>query len=208
MTKRHTNKYRVCRQLGVGQWFINWNETKQVKIQKSPGEHGKLHKKYSDNRYEPLYSTQLKEKQKLKKYYGEINESQFHMIFQEAMKLKGQPTSNIYTLLERRLDAVVYRMGFSKTIFEARQLINHGHVFCDNMKVTIPSYRVKNGEIISLSESIKKKLNEFLISHAIPSYLEVDIPSYRGVFLRSPMIQEIPYSKEFNLKAIIEFYSK
>lgn len=212
MTKRHLQKLKVCRQLGVPLWFVNNNENKKVKIDKSPGEHGKIHKRNPDNRYEPRYSTQLKEKQKLKKYYGEINENQFYILFQQAMKLKGLPSLNIFTLLERKLDTVVYRMGFAKTIFEARQLVNHGHVFCNGMKVTIPSYKVKNNEVVSLSDLAIKNFiatkEKVITNILIPPYLEVDIPVFRGIFVRNPQIHEIPYSDYFDLKAVIEFYSK
>ncbi len=209
MTKRHSHKFRACRQLGVGSWFINTNDSKKVKLTKSPGEHG-TSKKGSNNRYEPLYSTQLKEKQKLRKYYGEITEKQFFLAFQDAMRIKGLPSLNIFTLLERRLDCTVYRMGFASTIFEARQLVSHGHVFCNSIKVTVPSYKVKDGDMIVLSDNAIERIKTSSRKEidVIPPYLEVDIFTGRGIFVRQPSIQEVPHSKEFNIKAVIEFYSK
>lgn len=200
MTKRHQHKFRICRQLGENLW----NSSKQFKIEKTPGEHGKTPKKNADNRYEPRYSTQLKEKQKLKKYYGGLTEKQFFTIFEKAMKLKGEPsTSNLITLLEKRLETVVYRMGFAKSFFESKQLINHGHIKVNGLTVTFPSFLVDTGSIVAVKEIKELELNK----GTVPSYLEIDAPLKRGVFFRNPRLEELPYSR-FNLKAVIEFYSR
>lgn len=212
MTKRHEHKSRICRQVGEDLWGISKVSNKKIKLTKSPGQHGKVHKKNPDTRYEPRYSTQLKEKQKLKKYYGELSEQKFSTLFNTAMKLKGKATQNIFSLLERKLDTVLYRMGFASSIFEARQIVNHGHVKVNNQIVTIPTISIQNGDIISINKDIlhiiQDRLNNRNKSIEIPSYLEVDFSSLRGIFLRTPEVEEVPYHKLFDIKAVIEFYSK
>lgn len=200
MTKRHTHKSRICRQLGENLW----QSTKTFKIGKTPGEHGKVPKKTADTRYEPRYSTQLREKQKLKKYYGEMTEKQFVSIFEKAMKLKGDvATNNLIALLEKRLETIVYRMGFAKSFFEARQLINHGHIHVNQICTTSPSFVVETGSIVELKTELRLNSD----ATTLPNYMEVDIPAKRGIILKNPVLDELPYSK-FNLKAVIEFYSR
>lgn len=210
MTKRISHKFRICRQIGEDIWGTQ--PSKKYKLERSPGELGKLHRKAKDTRYEPKYLTQLKEKQKLKKYYGDITESQFFSTFEKGMGLKGEVFQNVFSLLERRLDAVVFRMGFVTSIFEARQYINHGHISVNGKIVTIASYHVENFDHIKINNSIRSRIQESLkkrnMTRDIPSYLEIDIPLMQGVFLRTPQTHEIPYNAIMNMRAVIEYYSR
>lgn len=211
MTKRSPHKLRICRQVGEDIWGLA-SAGKKFKLEKSPGEQGKVHRKVKDTRYEPKYLTQLREKQKIKKYYGEISESQFAQLFERGMALKGEVFQNIFSLLERRLDAVIYRMGFVASIFEARQFINHGHVLVNGRVVTASSFQVKDYDLVTLDAAMKEKaLSNFekrTRLSDLPPYIEVDLPSLRGMFLRAPQTNEIPYATSMNLRAVIEFYSR
>ena len=149
MTKRISAKYKIDRRLGCNLWGrpkspFNKRNTK-------PGQHGAmaLRKKKSD------FGNQLFAKQKLKFYYGDLTEKQFKSIFTKASNTKGDTSEILIELLERRLDAIVYRMKFVPTIFAARQLVNHGHVKVNGKRVNIPSYSVKDGDEISLKDSSK-----------------------------------------------------
>lgn len=210
MTKRASNKFRICRQVGEDLWGMHASKTFQLET--SPGEHGKVHRKVKDTRYEPKYLTQLREKQKMKKYYGELTESQFASLFEKGMKLKGEVFQNLFSVLERRLDAVVYRMGFVSSIFEARQFINHGHVLVNDVTVTVSSYSVQNLDLISIVSSVKdtvlKNLQRKTSPLQTPPYIEVDASTLRAVFLRAPLVQEIPYTCEMNMRAVIQYYSR
>lgn len=202
MTRRHENKYRICRQLGENIWNVS---KIKFKIDKTPGEHGKKHRKNPDNRYEPLYSTQLKEKQKIKKYYSNLNESQFRHYFDESLKIKGSMQQNFVALLERRLDTTLFRSGFATSMFEARQLINHGHVYINDRRVNMPSVSLKDGDMINIKGLKNILANSISFS---PRYLEIDYTNNRAVFLRAPHLHEITGLDSFNIKSIIEFYSR
>lgn len=212
MTKRQSNKYRICRQIGEDLWGTLENSPKKYKLETSPGEHGKVHRKIKDSRYEPKYLTQLREKQKIKKYYGELSESQFSGMFERGMGLKGEVFKNIFSQFERRLDATIFRMGFASSIFEARQLISHNHVAINNTPVTISSYQVKDFDVIEMDSRIKdlvmNRLNKKVSAIDFPPYVEVDIAALRGVFLRAPEPTEIPYKCAMNMRAVIEYYSR
>lgn len=212
MTKRMSNKFRICRQTGEDIWGNIEHVNKKVKLEKAPGEHGKTHRKMKDTRYEPKYLTQLREKQKIKRYYGELTEKQFFSIFERGMALKGEVFNNLSSVLERRLDAVVYRMGFTNSIFEARQYINHGHILVNMKSVNISSFQVKDNDVISINENIKNIILEKMSKKQKPlniaPYVEVDFPLLRGIFLRAPEASEIPYPVNMNMKAIIEYYSR
>lgn len=205
MTKRKPNKYHICRQVGENIWNLN---VKNVKIDKTPGEHGKIHKKIKDLRYEPLFQTELREKQKFKKYYGELTESQFSKLFLNSLKSKGDTFDNIVSSFESRLMSLVFRSGLAKTIFQARQFINHGHIKVNGRIVTIPSYQVKPFSIISLSEEAKKLILNSSKKLEPVAYLETDYETGNTVFLRKVRLQEIPYGFELDLKSIIAYYSK
>ena len=158
------------------------------------------------------FGNQLFAKQKLKFYYGDLTEKQFRKIYQKASNIKGDTSQILIELLERRLDAIVYRMKFVPTIFSARQIINHGHIKVNGKKVNIPSYSVKDGDEISLKNESKEMnlIIESIVSQEreIPEYLEVDTKEIKGRFLRAPLIHDVPYPVTMEPNLVIEFYSR
>ena len=165
-----------------------------------------LRKKQSD------YGNQLFAKQKLKFYYGDLTEKQFKSTFAKASNIKGDTSQILIELLERRLDAIVYRMKFVPTIFAARQFVNHGHVKVNGKRVNIPSYSVKDGDEISLKDGSKEMniVQEAIVSQEreIPEYIEVDVKEFKGRFLRAPLIHDVPYPVTMEPNLVIEFYSR
>lgn len=205
MTKRNKRRYGVSRRLGVNLW----GRAKDPVSRKNfpPGQHGLLgYKKLTD------HGVQLQAKQKLKKYYGDITERQFRKVYKEAARRKGDTSENLVGLLESRLDAIVYRANIVPTIFAARQFVNHGHVKINGRRITIPSYTVKPGQIIEVSDKAKQMILvvEMLQSkdRSVPSYLEVDTDKVVVKFLRMPALSEIPYPVVMEPNLVIEFYSK
>ncbi len=188
MTKRHNAKYKIDRRLGVNLW--GRPKSPFNRRNSKPGQHGVQgqRKKLSD------YGNQLFAKQKLKFYYGDLTERQFRNIFKKASNIKGDTSQILIELLERRLDATVYRMKFVPTIFSARQLVNHGHVKVNGKRVNIPSYSVSDGDEISIRDK-SKEINLIVESvssqeREIPEYLEVDVKELKGRFLRAPLIHD------------------
>ena len=158
------------------------------------------------------YGNQLFAKQKLRFYYGDLTEKQFRRIYKKASNIKGDTSEILIELLERRLDAIVYRMKFVPTIFSASQLVNHGHVKVNGKRVNIPSYTVKDGDEISLKDKSKEMslVQEAIVSQEreIPEYLEVDIKEFKGRFLRAPLIHDVPYPVTMEPNLVIEYYSR
>lgn len=204
MTKRLESKYKINRRLGVNLWGrakspIN---TKDY----GPGEHGQKRKKPTD------YGTQLMAKQKLKGYYGNISEKQFQRYYEEAIRRRGDTSENLIGLLERRLDAVVYRLKFAITPFAARQFINHGHVKVNGRRVTIASYLVNEGDVIE----VKEKSRELVVvlealqspERDVPEYLQFEPGKMRGTFLRTPKLSDVPYPVQMEPNLVIEYYSR
>jgi small subunit ribosomal protein S4 len=158
------------------------------------------------------FGVQLAAKQKLKGYYGNITERQFRRIYAEASRRRGDTGENLVELLERRLDSVVYRMKFVPTVFAARQFVNHGHVRVNGRKVNIPSYMVKDGDVIE----VRQKSRELpLVLDAIssgerdvPDYLEVDFNKLSGKFVRGPNLADVPYPVRMEPNLVVEFYSR
>ena len=150
MTKRTESKYKINRRLGVNLW--GRAKSPVNKREYGPGQHGQRRKKPSD------YGTQLMAKQKLKGYYGNIGERQFRRLYDEAVRRRGDTGENLIELLERRLDAIVYRMKFVPTPFAARQVVNHGHVSVNGKRVNIASYQVKDNDVIELRGKAKEML--------------------------------------------------
>ena len=148
----------------------------------------------------------------MKFYYGNINERQFRNIYRKAMQKKGNTTENLVGFLEVRLDTVTYRAKFASTVFSARQLINHGHVKVNGKRVTIPSYTVKDEDIIELKEQSKQinLVQESIVSQEreIPEYLEVDVKELKGRFLRAPLMHDVPYPVTMEPNLVIEYYSR
>ena len=147
-SKREEPKYKINRRLGVNLWGRPKSPLNRREY--GPGQHGQRRKKPSD------FGTQLAAKQKLKGYYANIGERQFRRLYEEAVRRRGDTGDNLIELLERRLDAVVYRMKLAPTPFAARQLVNHGHVRVNGRRVKIPSYTVRDGDEIELGPKAKK----------------------------------------------------
>ena len=156
--------------------------------------------------------TQLHAKQRLKGYYGNIGERQFRRYYQDALRRRGDTGENLIELLERRLDAVIYRLRFVPTVFSARQFVNHGHIRVNGNRVTIPSYQVRDGDVVEM----KKKSQELpLVLDAlqtperdVPDYLEIDLDKLRGTFVRGPKLADVPYPVKMEPNLVIEFYSR
>ena len=206
MTKRITAKYKIDRRLGCNLWGRPKSPFNQRNSR--PGQHGAMgqRRKLSD------YGNQLFAKQKLRFYYGDITEKQFRKIYDKASRIKGDTSEILIELLERRLDAIVYRMKFVPTVFAARQLVNHGHVKVNNKRVNIPSYTVKDGDEISIKEQSKQinLIQEAIVSQEreIPEYLEVDTKDLKGRFLRAPLMHDVPYPVTMEPNLVIEYYSR
>ncbi|AIK96124.1 30S ribosomal protein S4 [Candidatus Odyssella acanthamoebae] len=204
MTKRINAKYKIDRRLGINLW----GRAKSPVNNRSygPGQHGQQRSKPSD------YGLQLRAKQKLKGYYGNISERQFRRLYQEAIRRRGDTSENLIELLERRLDAVVYRMKFVATPFAARQLVNHGHVAVNGKRVNIPSFQLKDGDEISLIGKIKENANVMGATQSnerdVPEYMTVDHKKMEGKYIRGPKFTEVPYPVHMEPNLVIEFYSR
>ncbi len=204
MNIRKKPKYRIDRRLGVNLW--GRPKSPYNKRETRPGEHGQINRKHSD------YSLQLVAKQKLKKYYGNITEKQFKKYYKEASAKKGDTGLILIELLERRLDAVLYRMKFSLTVFSSRQFVSHGHIKVNGKKINIPSYRISDGDEISLSDKSKQIPSVLLAVQSkdrdVPDYLTVDYVKMKGTFVKAPQIKDVPYPVEMEPNLVIEFYSR
>lgn len=205
MSKRHSVKYKISRRLGESLWGRAKDPVGRRAY--APGQHGQARKrKLSD------FGTQLLAKQKLKGYYGNINERQFRKIYQEAIRLKGDSSENLIGLLERRLDAVLYRMCVVPTVFASRQFINHGHVMVNGKRVKIPSYRVQEGDVISVKEKSRQipMVLEALQNpeRDVPDYLNVDLANFTCTFMRTPKLSDVPYPVRMEPNLVVEFYSR
>ncbi len=205
MTKRLQSKYKINRRLGVNLWGrpkSPFNERDYP-----PGEHGQNRRRKASD-----FGTQLQAKQKLKGYYGNITEKQFRRIYGEAVRRRGDTIENLIGLLEQRLDAVVYRLKFVPTVFSSRQFINHGHVSVNGTRVTIPSFRVREGDVIEVRQRSREipMVLEAMESpeRDVPDYLEVDYGKMRGTFVRVPGFAEVPYPVQMEPNLVIEFYSR
>ena len=204
MTKRVQAKNKICRRLGVNLW--GRARSPIVKRDYPPGEHGQKRRKISG------YGQQLAAKQKLKGYYGNITERQFQRVYQEAVRRRGDTAENMVGLLERRLDTVVYRMNFVPTPFAARQFVNHGHVTVNGRRVTIPSYLVREGDVVEVRERSK---NMALVlgtvqqpERDVPDYLAVDFKAMKGQLVREPKLADVPYPVQMEPNLVIEYYSR
>ena len=204
MTKRVRSKYKLNRRLGENLWGRPKSPVNRREY--GPGQHGQRRRKTSD------YGLQLAAKQKLRGYYGNITEKQFRRVYGEAQKARGDTSENLIGLLERRLDAVVYRMKFVPTVFAARQFVNHGHVMVNGRRVTIPSYRVREGDVVQVKEKSRQMvlLLEAIESpeRDIPDYVDVDYKQMRGTFVRTPKLAEVPYPVQMEPNLVTEYYSR
>tara|TARA_R110000751_G_scaffold2762_13_gene14679 strand:- start:236 stop:856 length:621 start_codon:yes stop_codon:yes gene_type:complete len=205
VTKRTAAKYKIDRRMGENIWGRPKSPVNRREY--GPGQHGQRRKgKLSD------FGVQLRAKQKLKGYYGDITEKQFRRIYAEAERLRGDTGEMLIGLLEQRLDAVVYRAKFVPTIFAARQFVNHGHVTVNGRRVNIPSYRVKEGDVVAVKE--KSRQMELVMGAAdsserdVPDYLEVDHSKMTATFVRVPSLGDVPYPVQMEPNLVVEFYAK
>ena len=204
MSNRTTSKYKINRRLGVNLW--GRPKSSFNKREYGPGQHGQRRRKPSD------FGVQLAAKQKLKGYYGNIGERQFRRYYEDAVRRRGDTGENLVELLERRLDAVVYRAKFVPTVFAARQFVNHGHILVNGKRVNIPSYRVRDEDVVQ----IKEKSREMpLVLDAlgsperdVPDYIEIQLKDMSARYLRGPKLADVPYPVQMEPNLVIEFYSR
>jgi len=204
MSKRQSAKYKIDRRMGEN----IWGRPKSPINARSygPGQHGQRRKsKISD------FGLQLRAKQKLKGYYGNLTEKQFSGIYKEAARRKGNTSEHLIALLESRLDAIVYRAKFVPTPFAARQFVNHGHITVNGKRVNIPSYRVKVGDMVQVRE---RSRNMALVLEALqlaerdtPDYIEVDTKAMTAKYMRMPELAEVPYPVKMEPNLVVEFYA-
>jgi small subunit ribosomal protein S4 len=205
MTKRNEAKYKLDRRMGENVWGRPKSPVNRREY--GPGQHGQRRKgKLSD------YGVQLKAKQKLRGYYGNISEKQFRGIYTEARRLKGDTGAHMVGLLERRLDAIIFRAKFVPTVFAARQFINHGHIKVNGKRVNIPSFRVKVGDVIEVKEK-SRELPLVLEAKAlserdVPDYIDVDTGKMSAKFTRVPVITDVPYAVQMEPHLVVEYYSR
>ena len=205
MSKRQTSKYKINRRLGENLW--GRPKSPVNKRDYGPGQHGQRRKGRPSD-----FGIQLRAKQKLKGYYGNISEKQFRRIYDEASRRRGDTSQNLIGLLEKRLDAAIYRMKFAPTPFAARQLISHGHVAVNGRRVTIPSYSVREGDVIELRGKAKEMA---LVLEAVqsterdlPDYINVDHNKMTGTMTRTPKLEDVPYPVHMEPNLVVEFYSR
>tara|TARA_B100000427_G_C15497874_1_gene590616 strand:+ start:383 stop:1000 length:618 start_codon:yes stop_codon:yes gene_type:complete len=205
MTKRLLSKHKVDRRLKSNLWGRPKSPFNSRNY--PPGQHGKSKKgKPSD------YGTQLEAKQKMKFYYGNMNERQFRNVYRKAIKKKGNTTENLVGFLERRLDTVVYRAKFATTVFSSRQLINHGHIKVNGKKVNIPSYLVRAEDNIEIKDKSKDLtiISGALVNKErdVPDYIQIDDKNKKAKLIRVPKFSEVPYPSIMEPNLVIEYYSR
>ncbi len=205
MTKRHEAKYKIDRRMGQNVWGRPKSPVNRREY--GPGQHGQRRKgKLSD------YGVQLRAKQKLRGYYGNIGEKQFRGIYDEAIRMKGDSGANMIGLLERRLDAIIYRAKLVPTVFAARQFVSHGHINVNGRRVTIPSYRVKVDDVVEVKEKSKQLALVLeatgLAERDVPDYIEVNHTKMTAKLTRVPAITEVPYPVQMEPHLVVEFYSR
>jgi small subunit ribosomal protein S4 len=205
VTKRTSAKYKIDRRMGENIWGRPKSPVNRREY--GPGQHGQRRKgKLSD------FGLQLRAKQKLKGHYGDLTEKQFRRIFGEAERVKGDTGENLIGLLERRLDTVVYRAKFVATMFAARQFVNHGHVTVNGKRVNIPSYRVKEGDVVEVRDRSKQiaVLIEAtqLAERDVPDYIDADHSKMKATLVRTPALGDVPFAVQMEPNLVIEYYAQ
>jgi small subunit ribosomal protein S4 len=205
MTKRTTSKYKLDRRMGENIWGRNKSPISRRAY--GPGQHGqRKSRKLSD------YGTQLRAKQKLKGYYGNITERQFRRYYEDAARKTGDTGEQMIGFLERRLDAVVFRAKFVPTPFAARQLVSRGHVSVNGKRVTIPSYLVKEGDTLELRGKAKDMALVLEAAKSpereVPDYIDADHGKMTAKFLRTPKLSDVPYAVQMQPSLVVEYYSR
>jgi small subunit ribosomal protein S4 len=204
MSKRSSAKYKLDRRMGEN--VFGRPKSPVNKREYGPGQHGQRRKgKVSD------FGLQLRAKQKLKGYYGDVTEKQFKRAYFDASRMKGDTGQNLIGLMERRLDAVIYRAKFAPTIWAARQLVNHGHIRVNGKKLNIASAKVNVGDVIELGPKAQEMAlvleAQSLPERDIPDYLVMDGPA-KATFNRVPSLDEVPYPVRMEPNLVVEFYSR
>ncbi|AMM83971.1 30S ribosomal protein S4 [Martelella sp. AD-3] len=205
MSKRESSKHKIDRRMGENIWGRPKSPVNRREY--GPGQHGQRRKgKLSD------FGVQLRAKQKLKGYYGELREKQFLAIFEEANRRKGDTGENLVGLLESRLDAIIYRAKFVPTVFAARQFVNHGHVTVNGTRVNIGSYRCQPGDVIEVRERSKQLASVLeatqLAERDVPEYIDADHSKMVATYVRVPALADIPYPVIMEPNLVVEFYSR
>jgi small subunit ribosomal protein S4 len=205
MSKRQSAKYKIDRRMGENIWGRPKSPVNRREY--GPGQHGQGRKgKLSD------FGIQLRAKQKLKGYYGNITEKQFRKTYDQANAMKGDTSENLIGLLERRLDAVIYRAKFVATVFAARQFINHGHIKVNGRRVNIPSYRCKPGDVIEVREKSRELAVVLeasqLAERDVPEYIQADHSKMNATFVSVPAFSDVPYPVQMEPNLTVEFYSR
>lgn len=211
MTKIVKSKYKISRRLGVSVWGDGKDPFSRNRNFR-PGQHG------TGNRTVSVHGRQLNAKQLLKGHYGRIGERQFRNTFDKASRMVGDTAENFIGLLERRLDAVIYRLNIAKSIFAARQIVSHKHIMVKRKKrdywevVNCPSYLVCEGDLIKVTDDAKSIASIMssvqLMERSVPEYLKFDQASFEGEFLRTPKLADVPYAAQMEPQLVVEFYSK
>src|SRR5262252_7456178 len=205
MTKRSLAKYKIDRRMGENIW--GRPRSPYNRREYGPGQHGQRRKGKATD-----FGTQLKAKQKVKGYYGNISERQFHKYYVEARRLKGDSSAHLIGLLERRLDALVYRAKFVPTVFAARQFVNHGHIKVNGRRVNIASYQVKVGDVIEVKDKSKQLALVLeatgLAERDVPDYIEVNHNNMTAKLARVPTLTEVPYPVQMEPHLVVEYYSR
>ncbi|MAS07276.1 MAG: 30S ribosomal protein S4 [Ahrensia sp.] len=205
MSKRESSKYKIDRRMGENIWGRPKSPVNRREY--GPGQHGQRRKgKLSD------FGVQLRAKQKLKGYYGDISEKQFRKTYEEAARRHGDTPELLIGLLESRLDAVVYRAKFVPTIFAARQFVNHGHVLVNGVRTNIPSYRCRPGDVIEIREKSKQMALVLeatqLAERDVPDYIDADHNKMVATYARVPALGDVPYPVQMEPNLVVEFYSR
>lgn len=205
MTKRIRAKHKIDRRLGENIW--GRQKSPLNRRESRPGQHGERRSgKLSD------FGQQLKSKQKLKGYYASISERQFRAVYDEASRLKGSTSEHLIGLLERRLDALVYRAKFVPTVFAARQFVSHGHVSVNGERVTVPSYRLRIGDVVEVREKAKHMVHVLdaikSVERDVPDYVNANHNKMTAVLTRVPALSDVPYPVQMEPNLVVEFYSR
>ncbi len=199
--KRSTRKLKISRRLGVNLWGQAKSPINKRKYK--PGQHGPTSRGGNSSDY----AKQMRAKQTLKGYYGNVG-----AYYLEAANMKGDTPDNLIGLLERRLDAVVYRAKLAPTVFSARQLVSHGHIYVNDKRVKIASYQVKPGDVITVSDKAKQMPLVVLAlesaERTTPNYITVDSANFVATYVRVPSFEDVPYPVQMSPELVVEFYSR
>ncbi|MCL2331607.1 MAG: 30S ribosomal protein S4 [Proteobacteria bacterium] len=204
--KRSTRKLKIGRRLGMNLWGQAKSPFNKRKYK--PGQHGPTSRGGSQSDY----GKQMKAKQTLKGYYGNIGEKKFHKYYDEAVNMRSDTPQSLIGLLESRLDAVVYRAKLAPTVFSARQLVSHGHVYVNGKRVKIASYSVKPNDEITISDKAKQMPLVVLALESperdFPDYIKVNSANFTATFIRVPALEDVPYPVQMQPDLVVEYYSR